>query len=1226
MAVSSAGEPLINGRYRVVRKLGEGGMGIVHLVADTIDEEALLALKTIRADAVSPTRCRLFKNEFRAMTQFRHPNVVQVYDFGTVEGRRYAGQQFFTMEFVEGRNLLEACRGAELRTICGYGIQVCRALEYIHAQSFIHFDLKPENIMVSVDGSVKVMDFGVVGEQSFLQPRMLKGTANYIAPEMILGHQVDHRLDLYALGAVLFHVLTEQPLFGEASVQELLNHHVDAPPDLDGARARRLPAALRAVLQRLLAKDPADRYPTAGATLAALAPLASGGGPVVEGAPIARVGSGSWSLGSRFVGRKAELTSAQELFRQRVVKPRAGRPPLLLVSGPSGIGKSRLLSEVRHYVQLGETRFVHGSCLQKGGQPYLPFAEILRTLVREIIPSLGPSPEGEALPALDSPSETRARTGIFERMGDTNCLSTIIEVARVVDGASSRGLARDPATGSDRFVVPPLRPASVNVRVAGLLTEHAAALSRLVPEEAGLRDLGEPAPHFERPVHEKEWLIGSISRFLLELSRVRRLVLYASDLHWGDDLTVELLAHLATALREDETRPSGAEPARLLLCGCLRQDEVADSLLEKKLTELTRAGVAAVLPLAPLAASEVAVMLQHMLGAVEVTDEVSTWLFQRTAGNPFFVEETARSLFQDGIVFRRGPLWAFDVARVRSDREIPSLAAVLDRTLTDLDATEVRALELLAVFNRPVGGQLFAEADGDGQGPLSKVLLQLRRKRFVERGWADGHYQYGLRHAQLRDHVYARLDGDRRVELHGLAGSAIERVHGESDRYREDLAEHFFRAGNFERAIKHAQAAASQARSLFDLKRATVLYEQAYAAALRRGPTSEAQLLTADLAVTIAECSQYTPSEKNIERLVQALAVVEAAGDAGRAARIWNWKARTYYALGNQREAIRCSQEFIKLAEGTGGDLTAAAVPYGVLGRAYLFLGRFGAARQYLERAIAIARRHPGADVDLSHALGMCGSAMALLGDFADGLPLVEESIAIARAAQHTTRLAFGYVYLGIDQTWRGEWAEARQWLEQGIAITKQTGDVIGTGTGSSFLGLCHLVEGDTERALALSRFGRDQIRAAGGTWTFSMIGSHLVEALTWAGDFDGAQREADITLEVIDSGERWGESPLTVALGRLHACRGDRDQARRWFDRAIAVAEEQRARPFLAKARLALAAFLLDGDEADRPAAVEALHLARLAEEGFAAMGMAWYIARARTLLAGSRSLGPCP
>jgi tetratricopeptide (TPR) repeat protein len=183
------------------------------------------------------------------------------------------------------------------------------------------------------------------------------------------------------------------------------------------------------------------------------------------------------------------------------------------------------------------------------------------------------------------------------------------------------------------------------------------------------------------------------------------------------------------------------------------------------------------------------------------------------------------------------------------------------------------------------------------------------------------------------------------------------------------------------------------------------------------------------------------------------------------------------------------------------------------------------------------------------------------------------------------------------------------------------TGNIIGAGTGSSFLGLTYLAEGNAARAVELCRFGRDHITAAGGTWTFSMIGSHLADALLANGEVDEALRVAEETIKVIDGGEHWGEVYLFTALGRIHARRRALLDARRAFQRAMDVAEQQKSPVFQAKARFAMGLFLLSQGERDAGLA----ELAR-AQEGFAALAMYWHLARVLAVLGGADDIGPCP
>jgi tetratricopeptide (TPR) repeat protein len=1236
-------EVYINGRYHVLRKLGEGAMGTVHLVADTLDEDRLVALKTVRGDVMTAQSHKLFRDEFEAMTQLRHPNVVEVYDFGTILG---SNDHFFTMELIEGRNLLDACQSASPQRFYAIAAQICRALEYIHAQGFTHFDLKPDNIMVGASGAVKVMDFGLVEKGSFFQARLLKGTVAYIAPEMIEGQKVDHRLDLYSLGAVLFHVATGRVLFpGETMVQILRRHMRDAP-NFTRDLPRPVPAPLVPVLARLLEKDPERRYGSAAEVLADLERLLER-----EAHEDTREVLGRAVLGGRLVGRDAELGRLKEVFRSRVTEPAEAWPSVVLVTGESGMGKSRLLQEFCHYAQLRGVRFVQGSCLQNGGHSYMPFAEILRALTREILGvQIEPEP---ALPQAPSVAPVSEKVAIDVRVRSESGAGSLLNFARTLGSenvvlpampdaprAPSESATTIWSTESQRLS-PSSQPESaalsaplVSYGAGGErslatfrapLQASAAALSMLVPEDPDLADLAAlaadaaDATRVAQPGREKDWLMDSIARFLVDVARARPLVLYCSDLHWADDLTVELFARVgraahaaARAAHAEDAAPDEAPP-RLMLCGCLRGDEVAGTALEKTLEDLAAEGVSQQINLQALKPGNIAEMLQSILGRVDLTPEALSILAERTGGVPFSIEATLQDALEHKAIVRRGSSWVTVAEELRSKVLPATLTEALDRALRSLSDPEQGVLRLLSVCNRPVSAQLLREAGAAAPGDLPLLLSKLRKRHLAQRGWVDGQYQWSLRHAKLRDHVYASVDPALRSRLHGDVGGAIERLHKGKvgERYLEELAGHFQRGGDVEKAVYYSKAAGAQAKRVYDLKRAAALYEQAYDALDELPETEARRLEKADLAVAVAEVSYYSPSERNGARLERALDVAKGAFDADRCARVHNWLGRTYYALGRNGEAVRCFQELMRLTEGTDDDQTRA-LPYSVLGRVYIFMGRFEPARAYLERAAKLLSGQPGCEEDLSYALGMLGGCYIYLGDFDRSKRLTTRSIELAEALGHPTRIAQGHIYLGISHAIQGEWAAARASLEQGLDFARRDANVIGVGTGSSFLGLTYLAEGDARRAVDLCRFARDHIAAAGGTWTFSMIGTHLTEALLAAGDADAALRTAEETRSVVEGGERWGESCLYIAKGRVHAR----------LEKALSVAAvDQRSPTFTAKANLALGAFLLDVDEPDqgRP-------LVEAARASLAALGMSWYVARADKLLAGTPCPTPCP
>ncbi len=207
---------VFDGRYEIKGVLGVGGMGVVYRAWDKQLAEQV-AIKTLRMDFASaePAALARFKQEIRLARKITHRNVVRTHDIGEVDGLYY-----ITMEYVEGqslKHLIQARGSLPVNVALTVGKQLCRALEVAHEQGVIHRDIKPQNLIVEPSGTLKVMDFGIARlakrSEGMTQAGMAVGTPEYMAPEQLLGGDVDFRADLYAVGAVLFESVTGRPPF-----------------------------------------------------------------------------------------------------------------------------------------------------------------------------------------------------------------------------------------------------------------------------------------------------------------------------------------------------------------------------------------------------------------------------------------------------------------------------------------------------------------------------------------------------------------------------------------------------------------------------------------------------------------------------------------------------------------------------------------------------------------------------------------------------------------------------------------------------------------------------------------------------------------------------------------------------------------------------------------------------------------------------------------------------
>jgi eukaryotic-like serine/threonine-protein kinase len=262
---------LINGRYRLIAPLGEGGMATIwRAVDEQLDRE--VAVKLLReqfgSDAGFAAR---FRQEARAAGSLSHPNIVPVYDYGTDAD----GAQFIVMQLVEGDNLATLLRERdhlETDDAVRIALGVASALEAAHRRGLVHRDVKPGNILLTDDGDVKVTDFGIaraVAEASMTVTGTTLGSVHYFSPEQARGDEVTGTSDVYALGIVLYEMLTgRRPFEGDSAAGVALKRLSEDPPP--PSTYRPVPSGLSAIVMRALQREPVDRFPDAGSFAEAL--------------------------------------------------------------------------------------------------------------------------------------------------------------------------------------------------------------------------------------------------------------------------------------------------------------------------------------------------------------------------------------------------------------------------------------------------------------------------------------------------------------------------------------------------------------------------------------------------------------------------------------------------------------------------------------------------------------------------------------------------------------------------------------------------------------------------------------------------------------------------------------------------------------------------------------------------------------------------------------------
>lgn len=379
MVSMTSAYPTINARYRILDTIGQGGMGVVYRALDRLNQQQV-ALKqmTVPSDHLefasmgshSDLRVALAK-EFKVLAGLRHPHIISVLDYGFDERH----QPYFTLEWLkDAQPITRYGHSKPLSTQIDLLLQTLQALAYLHRHGILHRDLKPDNILV-VDGQVKLLDFGLAMAREHLEDDIedrFAGTLAYMAPELLHGLPSSEASDLYAFGMIAYELFAGRHPFDTESITALFQDILSKNPPMASLG---LPAALADLLKCLLAKAAVGRFSDASQLIQQMA-TAGGKSAHVETAPIRE----SYLQAARFVGRNAELSQLLSALR----RAQAGEGQAWLIGGESGVGKSRLLDEVRTQALVDGALVLRGQAIAEGGAPYQLWRDVVRRLILHI--------------------------------------------------------------------------------------------------------------------------------------------------------------------------------------------------------------------------------------------------------------------------------------------------------------------------------------------------------------------------------------------------------------------------------------------------------------------------------------------------------------------------------------------------------------------------------------------------------------------------------------------------------------------------------------------------------------------------------------------------------------------------------------------------------------------------------------------------------------------------
>lgn len=448
-------------RYELAEKVGQGAMGAVFRARDTkLDRDVAVKVVTGTGTGIDANACERLLREARAAAALNHPNVVAIHDVGEEDG-----QPFFVMEFVEGATL-ETEPPRDVEQIVATARHICSALEHAHSRGVVHRDLKPSNVLI-VDAergrAVKLVDLGLAlarDSNRLTAEGQVLGTPSYMAPEQALGNDVDGRVDLYALGVMMYQWATgELPFTGDDALA-VISQHINARIVPPRTRAPDLPAELDAIITRLLAKDRAARFGSAADLAAALSALTATDDTVdtlqFQAAPSKRSNrseptqrinrrlTGASQLPPMYGREKFLETVANAVRRLIESESDAAAGSVLLISGEPGTGKSRLVAALAERAGKAGALVLVGAASELSNRlPYAPFVEAWAEHVQASGRPAADNPFASFEPAPERMQENTLRlfqaveSAIFRSSGDGPAV-VIVEDLHWADDSSLR--------------------------------------------------------------------------------------------------------------------------------------------------------------------------------------------------------------------------------------------------------------------------------------------------------------------------------------------------------------------------------------------------------------------------------------------------------------------------------------------------------------------------------------------------------------------------------------------------------------------------------------------------------------------------------------------------------------------------------------------------------------------------------------------------------------------
>jgi tetratricopeptide (TPR) repeat protein len=740
---------------------------------------------------------------------------------------------------------------------------------------------------------------------------------------------------------------------------------------------------------------------------------------------------------------------------------------------------------------------------------------------------------------------------------------------------------------------------TMRAKVTGQVLTLDEELQDTIPALLALLDALPPESPFLHldPPQRRQRTLDALKRVLLRESQGQPLLLVFEDLHWIDSETQTLLDSLVESL----------PTAHLLLLVNYRPE------YQHKWSAKTYYTQVRLDPLAPVSADQ---LLQALLGADPSLAPLMHLLIARTEGNPFFLEESVRTLVETGVLV--GAPGAYRLAQALPTIQVPAtVQAVLAARIDRLPPEEKWLLQTAAVVGTEVPLPLLQAIAEIPEAALHCGLAHLQAAEFLYETRLFPEQEYTFKHALTHEVAYGSLLLERRRVLHGRIVEALEALAGgRAAEQVERLAHHALRGEVWGKAVTYCQQAGARAFDRAAFREAVTAFEQALQALAHLPEDGDTRGLAIELRLAVD--LQLTPLGENGRRralLGEAEALARSLDDRARLGRVLARMAHVRRITGDDDGAMAAGQQALELAAELGDSALQEQASY-FLGEAYFDIGDFGRAAELFRRNVEAADRESGTprtDV-LIHSQAYLAQILSALGAFAEGWRHGEEALRLATLAGQRAAPVIAHGSLGLLYLAKGDLEHAIRVLEQGLALCRASGNRNWLRRIAPGLGYVYALQGRLAEGRALLEEGiSESIRT--GVRQRPLQVAWLSEVCRLAGRCDEAWQHVHQALDLARQQKARGDEALALhQLGTVyaHAAPPDVTQAEAHYQEALALAEELGMRPLVAHCHLGLGMLYakIGRPEQARPDLSTAIALYR-------AMDMAFWLLQAEAALA---------